>query len=295
MSTGVIVGRFQVDALHSGHQDLINRVYKKYPRTIIALGCTRISPTKRNPLDFVTRSKMIMLEYPDAVVIPVFDNPSNKAWSEDLDKRIREVAPYGEVFMYGGRQSFIPSYKGRFKTVEMDVESSCSGTEIRERIAGCPRPSEDFRAGVIYANYNRYPACYPTVDIAIVKENKEILLGKKPGEELWRFPGGFVGPLETFEEAARREAIEECGDISIDDFTYICSMPINDNRYAKEDDKITTTFFRADFQFGRVEASDDLDEVKWYKLNSLTEGVFVPGHIELWREYKLKYKLRSFE
>ncbi|MES2519706.1 MAG: NUDIX domain-containing protein, partial [Bacteroidota bacterium] len=146
----------------------------------------------------------------------------------------------------------------------------------------------DFRAGVIFAAYNQYPKAFPTVDVAIVKGD-ELLLGRKPNQTLFRFIGGFVDPTDdNFEQAAAREAQEETG-VEVGNLQYVGTARIDDWRYRHEVDKIITTLFKADYTSGQAIAQDDIAELKWFKINDLTEEDFVVEHRILWRLLKGKF------
>lgn len=51
----------------------------------------------------------------------------------------------------------------------------------------------------------------PTVDIIIEIEDKIVLIERKNPPHGWALPGGFVDYGESYETAARREALEETG------------------------------------------------------------------------------------
>ncbi len=51
----------------------------------------------------------------------------------------------------------------------------------------------------------------PTVDIIMEYEGKIVLIERKNPPLGWAIPGGFVDYGESFEHAAEREAMEECG------------------------------------------------------------------------------------
>lgn len=285
---GIIVGRFQIHELHEAHRDLIDSVQNMHNRVIIFVGLSPLRNTPTNPLDFNTRKRMIQETYPEIEVYYVEDNPSDELWSKSLDKQIEKwTKPYQTVMLYGSRDSFIPSYFGKYPVTELSSTKYISGTEIRRRISNSFPPTLEFRAGVISASMNRYPTCYPTVDIAIIDKSKgAVLLGRKEHEDALRFIGGFATPDSTsFEEDARREVMEETG-VSVDDITYIGSATINDWRYKKETDKIKTLFFIATYQYGPTKANDDIAYVEWVSLVDL-----MMGRIKIMPEHQILVEL----
>lgn len=277
---GVIIGRFQVHELHPGHIELIDAIIKKHSKVVIFLGNSLPLVTKKNPLDFSTRRLMIQKKYPKINVLPIRDMRSDEDWSKVLDDKIREIHPREEIILYGSRDSFIPHYKGKFKTHELEQTLYTSGTEVRKHISETVKSSPDFRAGVIYAAYNQYPSIHPTVDVFIYK-NREFLLAKKPNETKFRLVGGFVDINDSnFETAAKREVSEETK-IEIDDLQYITSIKVNDWRYRSEEGKIFTTLYSAKYIFGRPEPSDDISELCWFHSDTFKLDDVVEEHKEL--------------
>lgn len=271
MQLGAIVGRFQVPELTDGHKKLLDYVHEHHGQVLVAVGCiTAKERTKRDPLDYHVREAMIKQYAPNAIVIPVTDCPGNdELWSQNLDSILRTICPMGEITLYGGRDSFIPHYKGNNKTFKIELEFSPSGTDIREFVGNRIRLSGDFRAGVIYSMANMYQRVYPTVDIAIISDG-HVLMGRKPNEDKWRLPGGFVDIRDqSLEAAACREAFEETGiKILLEDLKYVGSVRTTDGRYnpEKDDAAITTTLFVAEKWKGNPLAGDDLKEVRWQRV-----------------------------
>ena len=270
---GVLVGRFQVPELHGAHKELIDKVAGWHKKFLIVLGCSPTLVGRHNPLDFQARKLMINAHYPELPIMPLMDHPDDHEWSKELDRRIREVFPVGTVTLYGGRDSFIPFYSGQFPCQEVEPSSyvAASGTLERRNASLEVRSSADWRAGVVYAAYNRYPQVFPTVDVAVTREtengNLEILLAKKPGEKGYRLIGGFVSPSDTsLETAARREVLEETH-IEISALEYIGSYLVDDWRYRNEIDKVMTTVFLAHYMFGAIQPDDDIEELKWFHLS----------------------------
>lgn len=270
---GVIIARFQSPYLHDGHRALIDSVNKDHNKTVIVLGISPVLGSRKNPLDFHTREKMIKQSYPEAVVLPLPDHPLDTKWSANLDTLLTQSFPGAGFTLYGSRNSFIPYYSGKLRTLELAENSNHNATLIREQISDKVLNSEEFRTGIIYAYSNMYLKVYPTVDIAVFRNNKtEVLLGKKDIDNKWRLLGGFSDPTDnTFEEAAKRELEEECGPIVTTEMQYEKSLRVNDWRYKNESDKIITTLFSTDYVSGNAEGSDDIAEVKWFKLTTVAE------------------------
>jgi len=270
-SYGIIVGRFQVHELHPGHLSLIRAVQDLHDRVVVFIGTSPTLATKRNPLDFITRKRMLQRTFPDLTVIQMPDRASNEAWSQALDRRIREIAPFGHITLYGARDSFVPSYTGAFTPVELPIlVEGQSGEETRANLSNRILESSDFRAGVIYSTQNRWPISIQCVDIAIFDEaTGKLALGRKSGEKLWRFPGGHVDPTDSdLEAAARREGREETG-LETHSLEYVTSHRVDDWRYRKEADKIMTTLFKGVNGSGVLKAGDDLEEAAWHTMPPL--------------------------
>lgn len=292
---GVIVGRFQVHRLHEAHHQLIKSVYDTHPRTVVVLGLSPARVTHRNPLDFETRKQMLLEAFPNLTVLYIADAPDDGAWSKRLDDLLVEyLTPTQTVTLFGGRDSFIAHYHGKYPTKALEPDAYMSGTEMRKNISRQVKSSEDFRAGVIWASANSYPRVFQTVDVAIhrainrVHEGvrgkftdadlraagqdwsddptpREWLMVRKPNEKLWRFAGGFVQPTDSsLEMAIRREALEETG-VELVSLRYIKSMLVDDWRYRSENDKIMTALFIAEYGHGPVRPADDVSEAKWFE------------------------------
>jgi len=280
---GCIIGRFQVHELHEAHRALIDTVIQNHRKVILFLGVSPVLGSKRNPLDFPTRKAMIDQIYGEKIsaILPIHDNRSDFAWSKEIDKRIKEVFQIGDVTLYGSRDSFIPHYKGIHKTIELESKHFISGTSIRKNVSQTILSTNEFRAGVIYATYSQYPIVFSTVDVAILNDQNEILLARKPSdpEGLHRFVGGFVDVKDNSDYAACiREAYEETNSV-IEPYEFVCSAQINDWRYSKEEDrKIMTRLYKAKYISGKIEPRDDISELQWFNFKNLNLDMFVPEH-----------------
>jgi len=285
---GVIIGRFQVPDLHEGHRDLIDTVVRKHKKILIFICSTPgVLVTKKNPLDFHTRKMMVQEHYPNAIILPLHDMPSDQDWSDTVDNKIHETYQDHTVVLYGSRDAFIPYYLGEYPTVELAESFDISGTAVRDAASDDVRMHSEFRRGVVYAAHNKYPGTFPAVDIGLIDRdqdgNVKIALGRKrhdpPGK--WRLPGGFVDARkgETFERAASRELQEEVSvAIEYSQFKYLGSHQVDDWRYRKEEDQVLTTLFLVEHTWGPLKAGDDLKKAKWFDLNQLTMADIIESH-----------------
>jgi len=281
---GIVVGRFQVPELHDAHLDLIQTVCDNHDKVIVFLGLAPTMVTRENPLDFEARKQMILEAFPQVSCLYVEDQASDEVWSKKLDAQIsRLIHPNQTVVIYGGRDSFIDHYSGKYPAAELVQDTYVSGTEARKRIKQrSTKATADFRAGVVWASQAMFPKCYATVDVAIFNEDEtEILLARKEGESEYRLVGGFSDPRSpSYEVDARREVMEEVG-IDITDPEYVGSFLVDDWRYRNEVDKIKTLLFKAKFRSGRVSPDDDIVEAKWFNVMRLKGTDIRPEHREL--------------
>lgn len=296
-AVGVIIARFQVPELHRAHHDLIRAVQARHGKVLLLLGCARVRVTRRNPLDFFCRERMLKKAYPDIPVLAVSDQPSDAGWSAEVDARIAEAAGDEPALLYGSRDSFIPHYRGRFPTQELEASHAISGTQLRKDASEAVRSEKGFRMGLIYAAFQRYPTSYQTVDALPWRRQAdatgrqtgpvEVLLGRKFADgNLWRFVGGFVTPQDaSLEVAAAREAMEETG-LALHTPVYLFSARVDDWRYRDETDGICTAVFALPYFHGPAKAGDDLDGVDWFPVDTLSPDLLVPEHAALWERAK---------
>jgi len=283
-SYGVIVGRFQVPSLHEGHIELLKKVESFHHHVILFLGVAPGGASTHNPLDYDTRRIMIQHIFPNFIVLPIADCSSDKVWSDNLDKKIAEIVSYGNVTLYGGRDSFKPHYRGKHTPYMLDLKVSVNGTDIRNLVTDRVQGSKDFREGVIYSINNMFPRVVTCVDVAILHKGEDetcVLLGRKLGEKNWRFVGGHAEPTSSsFEIDVKREAFEETA-LRIDSITYIGSRLVDDWRWRSAPDKIKTLFFVGYSMLPTFEARDDINELRWFGMDEDPE--MVNEHIPLFR------------
>jgi bifunctional NMN adenylyltransferase/nudix hydrolase len=285
-SYGVIVGRFQVNDLHDGHMELFRQVAARHNGVIVFIGTHPAGLSKNHPLDYEVRRRMIEAKFPNFIVRELKDTRDDETWSDQLDKAIAgAVVGEASFTLYGGRDSFVPHYHGKYKPVELTLSlesQKISGTQIRDRFATESIQSSDFRAGMIYASAHQYPVVYPTVDCAIfTTDHTEILLGRKPTDpkDKYRFIGGFAEKIRpTYEQDARSEVWEETN-LDPNEMEFIGSAVIPDWRMNGLPDKgIKTVFFATTTMSMGATAGDDIEEVKWFKVSELTAANIADTH-----------------
>ena len=288
---GVIVGRFQVPELHDAHTELIKKVCDAHQKVLMFLGLSPCKSTLNNPLDFEARKQMILEQFPKVNVLYIKDVPYDDDWSRKLDSQIEDlVTPNQSVVLYGGRDSFMGKYFGRYTKKELVQDKFVSGAEIRKNISKSVKSCHEFRAGVVWSQFNKYPTIFTTVDVAVFNEDKsKVLLVRKDTEKKYRFIGGFAQPnSESFEDDAKREVNEETG-VEIGDLKYICNLNVDDWRYRSEVDKIRTMFFTAKHIFGPPKPGDDVCEARWINVDDL-EGVLTEEHLPLLKKLNRRIK-----
>lgn len=263
---GVMVARFQIDKLHSGHRALVDSVMSHHKKVIIFLGVRAVDKggTRKNPLPYAAREKMVKEAYPDVVVMPIQDRRSNADWSAELDRLIKQ--PYGsnKSLLYGARDSFLNHYCGKNDTTELTSDIYYSSTAVRKVISEQIPASEEWRAGAIHSVYDRYPVVLQCVDIIPYNKNYQMLLGMKPNETQWRMIGGHVDTTDkSLEDAAVRELCEEAGLWERGKMIYVTSGQVDDWRYSGEEDGIMTAVFKCEHLWGHPQPSDDIYALKW--------------------------------
>ena len=73
---GVVIGRFQVPELHDGHRHIITQA-SKHQRALVFVGIHPNLLTRDHPLDYPFREAMIKSEFPNVMVAPLSDQPTD--------------------------------------------------------------------------------------------------------------------------------------------------------------------------------------------------------------------------
>lgn len=291
---GVIIGRYQVHELHDGHKHLIDSVLENSKVVVILVGVSSTLGTKRDPLNYVVRERMLRHYYPQIHVAPLLDHHSDEEWSKQVDRTIRALCPIGSVALYGSRDSFIPYYSGLYETIEIEPYLDEAGTMLRAVAGFTVEDTVDFRKGIIYSTQNTYHRIHQTVDVAVCRNVEgvdAVLMGKRPNLEGLRFFGGFVNPTDSsLEDAARRELHEEV-DVEIGNkLTYIGSNLQADWRYKTDDDRIMTAFYKADYIYGHGKPKDsEFAKTEWIQISENMRYKVEKAHWELFSQLVRSY------
>ena len=150
---GAVICRMQVPYLTESHKKLIKTVSDRHSRLIIFLGTKNDKMSMENPYPFEFRKQMILYANESAeesfliddntTIIPLPDRNGNGVWASILDSLVEAFLSNGEeAVLYGGRDSFIPSYeegKGKFDCRELAPSDYDSGTALR-KLASVEQP-----------------------------------------------------------------------------------------------------------------------------------------------------------
>lgn len=318
---GIVVGRFQTSELTEAHKKLIGIAINGSDEVLIFIGNSAVRNSIMDPLPYDCRKSMvskyisesflkngyryqkqndldtwILTKQPtisrinDVGILPV--------WCKILDEKIDEYINGRDmsVVIYGGRDSVVDYYIGKYNVKKIDELSDVSATKSRKEIYNNPGEQYElpgFRSGMIFASQWRYPTGYPTADVACVKDGK-LLLCRKANRDKWCLIGGFFDPTLdiSLEDTAIRELYEETG-ISAKNPRYITNCVIkHDFRYKRETDKILTTLYQVDWMSGEGIANDDIVETTWLDISELKndiEGYIMIDHLELVKKFLTLY------
>lgn len=280
---GVVIGRFQVPEITTGQSALIRHAQDHSDELVILLGSSPEMYTKRNPLPHWLRASLISNFYPRATILPLRDRENNELWSADVDRLLDAVCLGAEITLYGGRDSFLPHYVGRFPKQEHKTPYEETGTLVRAALKSADDTTYEFARGIIHAIENQFTRVMPVIDVAIMKPldtRQHVLMGRKKSEEQptgYRFVGGFVDPGDTTLEYAVIREVREETDCEISSPRYVGSYRINDWRYRNTPETVLTTLFKADYLWGHIQPKDDINELKWIPLDELLENT-LPIH-----------------
>jgi ADP-ribose pyrophosphatase YjhB (NUDIX family) len=287
---GVLIGRFQADALHTGHLGLLDHALDNCDELLVLVGRLPAPLNATNPLPFEAIEQMIGSEVRGHMIKPVTDNASNQLWSESVDALIDEAkAEKGceNVRIFCGRDGFIPYYHGKYSVNEVDLGCpQINASKIREEIGEEVENDAAWRRGVIWAMQNLQHRTYHTVDMACLHAVGDgtinILLAQKPDSDKWRFPGGFVEKGEKFVVAAGREFREETGLYTVDGFRIVDDFIIDDWRVRRQKGVDQKTVLCVGWHsHGQPKASDDISNVAWHNFIDVyknAESMMVSEH-----------------
>lgn len=118
----------------------------------------------------------------------------------------------------------------------------------------------------------------PCVGVMIFKDGK-ILMGKRRGRHgdgEYAFTGGHLEYLESFEDCARKETLEEAG-IIIKNIKFLCLA-----NYSKHEDRQDILVgMTADWESGELKdfSEERVGEWQWYDLDNLPSPIFYASEV----------------
>lgn len=285
---GVLIGRFQIHSLTDGHQYLFAQVASRCTRVLALLGVPPVLGTRRDPLDYALRARMLQDYWtyaypngPELTVLPSIDCPTNEEWARRADQMIDAVAPNQPATIYCGPDGCGPIYTAAKGKWPHEIIDSIPGHATAVRASVQPRHSEDFRAGVIYQSQRGFLNPFPVIDVAICAGDRVLLAQKVQDRDRWRLIGGFVdGADVSLEAAVKREAHEETG-LEIGNIRYAGSAVIDDWRYRSTPESMLSAVFVADKLWGDAKAMDDIVHASWWPQKEVAQLIH-PNHADLW-------------
>jgi 8-oxo-dGTP pyrophosphatase MutT (NUDIX family) len=113
----------------------------------------------------------------------------------------------------------------------------------------------------------------------IVVQDEMILLQKRADTGDWGYPGGYLEPGETPEEAAARELLEETG-LSANNLQ-LYGVFAGENRHftypnGHEVYVVDVVYICSDFTPSGVSPDDEVLEVRWFPFSDLPEQISLP-------------------
>ncbi len=117
-----------------------------------------------------------------------------------------------------------------------------------------------------------------SVAVLVEKNGKVLLIKRKypPEQHSWNIPGGHVEPGETFQQAAKREAREEAGDIAVEPEPF----DVLKNEAVRVGHQHDCHFFRGRLH-GQPRAGDDAADIGWFTFEQMgkMEVSYMTRHI----------------
>lgn len=322
--TAILIGRFQ--PYHLGHAALLSKAFGTAPRVVVVLGSAFAAPSPRNPFSAAEREAMIRASLGQEENARLSfhaqrDVWDGTRWAREVKEAIDATTP-GSVALVGYHKDASSSYLDTFPgwdLVDTGRLGPLDATPLREQILSnspwpvvadalrnCVPPatlewltvwaqgparqilSEDRQAILDYQEaWGKGP--FLTVD-AVVEALGHVLLirrGMKPGQGLLALPGGFLDPLESLEDGARRELEEETG-LSLSGLRAERTQVFAHPRRSQRARIVTHAFlFRPGWlALPEVRGADDAVDAHWMPLTELAghEAEFFGDHWHILQE-----------
>lgn len=133
IETAVFIGRFQ--PFHKGHHKTVEKYKEEFETLKIVVGSSNKSRTKKNPLKFEERKKLIE-ECHQLKIIPLEDEDRGEEGYKDWTKKLVKKTNADVVITRNNLvQELIKKYTdARIQKQKLYMPKKCSGTKIRKKI-----------------------------------------------------------------------------------------------------------------------------------------------------------------
>lgn len=237
---------------HVGHMQVIKELFESGKKVFIFLSCDRSFPSKKNPLSFEFRKKLleqaIIAEgYGDRhyEIISLRNRRYNDVWVSELEKAIathlqKPDLATDQVALFHGRDGFGKHYipTGKYPVFEVGEVKGVNATALRERVLSHSAGSGSRSEGAVDQQLRQPDALLFMQVRAVIKnsEGKIALVKYLSGDERkFRFLGGYVSPTKDvdFESALSRKLAKKFGIAMNESTSYVGNVAIPDWRHAE--------------------------------------------------------------
>ena len=237
---------------HVGHMQVIRELFESGKKVFIFLSCDRSFPSKKNPLSFELRKKLleqaIIAEgYGDRhyEIIALRNRRYNDVWVSELEKAIathlqKPDLGADQVALFHGRDGFGKHYipTGKYPVFEVGEVKGVNATAIRERVLSHNAASGSRSEGAVDQQLRQPDALLFMQVRAVIKnpEGKIAIVKYASGDERkFRFLGGYVSPTKdvSFESGLSRKLSKKFGITSNDSVSYVGNVAIEDWRHVE--------------------------------------------------------------
>lgn len=282
----VILSKFQVADIPSKMDEKLTEIMEDYDEMFAIIQTSQIPFTSAYPLD--VRNILNMLEDIDEPItgwVAIEEGNTEAVFAKRVRDYMRAVSSPRNAYE-------ITYFNFDSKMPKADDVINMSRVYESAEISDVPLDNAVYRQGIIDGASQGYASDIAVVDIAAITEDGRIVLGRKPDDTKYRFPGGFCDTNdESAEVTVHRELREETGICTAKSragkTSYVCSHLTNDYRKREDKDKVLTFLYHVPIKNEvEMKAADDLTFVELVPLDEVNPEDMIPGHEILMTELK---------